>query len=142
MFEDVRVGSGIPFGGPHSNKAVSPLATRVSLGCARKSSRKTVTIATKIDINTLANVSLGKHVPVSSNTYRSSRLPYNAQAIVLERTITKHLDTHPGNLTTTTITTKLPEFSNTQSLVYWVPQGSNKSTNFCCAIISLSLKLA
>lgn len=55
-FIHISVGSGIPFGGPHSNKAVSPLATRVSLGCARKSSRKTVTIATKIDINTLANV--------------------------------------------------------------------------------------
>lgn len=38
----MSVGSGIPLGGPHSNKAVSPLATRVSLGWARKSSRKTV----------------------------------------------------------------------------------------------------
>lgn len=40
-FIHMSVGSGIPFGGPHSNNAVSPLATRVSLGWARKSSRKT-----------------------------------------------------------------------------------------------------
>ena len=37
----MSVGSGIPLGGPHSSNAVSPLATRVSLGWARKSSRKT-----------------------------------------------------------------------------------------------------
>lgn len=42
-FIHINVGSGIPFGGPHSNNAVSPLATRVSFGCGRKSSRKTVT---------------------------------------------------------------------------------------------------
>ncbi|KNC33308.1 hypothetical protein FF38_06081 [Lucilia cuprina] len=44
-FIHMSVGSGIPLGGPHSNNAVSPLATRVSLGWARKSSRKTVNIA-------------------------------------------------------------------------------------------------
>lgn len=31
----------LPFGGPHSNKAVSPAATLVSFGCVRKSSRST-----------------------------------------------------------------------------------------------------
>uniref|UniRef100_A0A1A9UVP3 Uncharacterized protein n=1 Tax=Glossina austeni TaxID=7395 RepID=A0A1A9UVP3_GLOAU len=127
-FIHISVGSGIPFGGPHSNKAVSPLATRVSLGCARKSSRKTITIATKIDINTLASL---RQIcaRVIKHLQGDVRLPYNAKAIALERATTNHLDAHPGNLTTTTITTKLPEFFNTQSFVYWVPQGSNKSMN-------------
>lgn len=44
-------GSGLPFGGPHSNNAVSPDATRVSLGSTRKSSRKTRNGQKKIDIN-------------------------------------------------------------------------------------------
>lgn len=42
-FFQVSVGSGLPFGGPHSRRAVSPAATRVSCGSTRKSSRKTVT---------------------------------------------------------------------------------------------------
>lgn len=36
-----NVGSGFPFGGPHSSRAVSPAATRVSFGSTRKSSRNT-----------------------------------------------------------------------------------------------------
>nr|ADM33455.1 RT09859p [Drosophila melanogaster] len=40
-FIQISVGSGMPLGGPHSSRAVSPLATRVSLGSTRKSSRKT-----------------------------------------------------------------------------------------------------
>ena len=36
------VGSGWPLGGPHSNRAVSPCATLVFFGSARKSSRRTV----------------------------------------------------------------------------------------------------
>ena len=35
------VGSGWPLGGPHSNRAVSPCATLVFFGSARKSSRRT-----------------------------------------------------------------------------------------------------
>lgn len=40
-FFHISVGSGLPLGGPHSSNAVSPAATRVSLGSTRKSSRKT-----------------------------------------------------------------------------------------------------
>lgn len=37
----LMVGSGFPLGGPHSSRAVSPAATRVSLGSTRNSSRRT-----------------------------------------------------------------------------------------------------
>lgn len=40
-FFQCRVGSGCPLGGPHSSSAVSPAATRVSLGSALKSSLST-----------------------------------------------------------------------------------------------------
>lgn len=41
-FFHFTVGSGLPLGGSQCIKAVSPAATRVSFGCARKSSRITV----------------------------------------------------------------------------------------------------
>ena len=44
FFFQSKLGSGFPFGGPHSRRAVSPAATRVSLGTTRNSSLSTATI--------------------------------------------------------------------------------------------------
>uniref|UniRef100_A0A1B0BRE3 Uncharacterized protein n=1 Tax=Glossina palpalis gambiensis TaxID=67801 RepID=A0A1B0BRE3_9MUSC len=67
--------------------------------------------------------------PSSVVNIQNFLLPYNAKAIAVKSATTKHSDAHPGNLKTTTITTKLPEVCNTESFVYWVPRGSNRSMN-------------
>ena len=49
FFLHLTWGSGCPFGGTHSNKALSPAATTVSTGVTLKSSRKTEKITFKIN---------------------------------------------------------------------------------------------
>lgn len=57
-FFQTTIGSGCPFGGLHSMRAVCPWATLVSFGSTRNSSFNTVKIKTKINIASISNINI------------------------------------------------------------------------------------